>query len=213
MFLHLSPEQRALQRQVQALVAERIAPWAAEIDARDEFPQESYLAFKETGLLKLSLPREYGGIAADATTLCLVIEEISKVSPASALLVFPTQAVIRTIREVGTEEQKQRFFSAMSAGDKLAAFCLTEPNYGSDAGSLQTRANLEGDYYLVNGSKTYITQGPHAHFYLVFVRTGPGKRTAGISGLIIPRDTPGLSFGRKERKMGLGGSVTAEMIS
>ncbi len=141
MFLHLSPEQRELQKQVQTLVAERIAPRAAEIDARDEFPQESYQAFKETGLLKLSLPREYGGIRADATTLCLVIEEISKSSPASALLVFPTQAVIRTIREVGTEEQKQRFFSDMSAGDKLAAFCLTEPNFGSDAGSLQTRAN------------------------------------------------------------------------
>ena len=212
MFLHLSPEQRELQKQVKALVAGRIAPRAAEIDARDEFPQESYQAFKETGLLKLSLPREYGGIQADATTLCLVIEEISKSSPASALLVFPTQAVIRTIREVGTEEQKQRFFSNMSAGDKLAAFCLTEPNYGSDAGSLQTRANLEDGFYVVNGSKTYITQGPHAHYYLVFVRTGPGKRTAGISALIIPRDTQGLSFGKKERKMGLGGSVTAEMI-
>jgi alkylation response protein AidB-like acyl-CoA dehydrogenase len=212
MFQHLSPAQRELQKQVKVLVAERIAPRAAEIDARDEFPQESYQAFKETGLLKLSLPTEYGGIRADATTLCLVIEEISKSSPASALLVFPTQAVIRTIREVGTEEQKQRFFSSMSTGDKLAAFCLTEPNYGSDAGSLQTRANLEDDYYVINGSKTYITLGPHAHFYLVFVRTGPGKRTAGISALIIPRDTEGLSFGKKERKMGLGGSVTSEMI-
>ena len=100
----------------------------------------------------------------------------------------------------------------MSAGDKLAAFCLTEPNYGSDAGSLQTRAKLENGHYVVNGSKTYITLGPHAHYYLVFVRTGPGKRTAGISALIIPRDTPGLSFGKKERKMGLGGSVTTEMI-
>ncbi len=212
MFQHLSPAQRELQEQVKVLVAERIAPRAAEIDARDEFPQESYQAFKETGLLKLSLPTEYGGIRADATTLCLVIEEISKSSPASSLLVFPTQAVIRTIREVGTEEQKQRFFSSMSTGDKLAAFCLTEPNYGSDAGSLQTRANLEDDYYVINGSKTYITLGPHAHFYLVFVRTGPGKRTAGISALIIPRDTEGLSFGKKERKMGLGGSVTSEMI-
>ena len=212
MFQHLSPAQRELQEQVKVLVAERIAPRAAEIDARDEFPQESYQAFKETGLLKLSLPTEYGGIRADATTLCLVIEEISKSSPASSLLVFPTQAVIRTIREVGTEEQKQRFFSNMSTGDKLAAFCLTEPNYGSDAGSLQTRANLEDDYYVINGSKTYITLGPHAHFYLVFVRTGPGKRTAGISALIIPRDTEGLSFGKKERKMGLGGSVTSEMI-
>ena len=212
MFLHLSPEQQELKRQVQALVLEKIAPRAAEIDARDEFPPESYQAFQEAGLLKLSLPKEYGGMNADATTLCLVIEEISKASPASALLVFPTQAVIRTIREVGTEEQKKRFFLEMSAGDKLAAFCLTEPNYGSDAGSLQTRATLEGDHYVVNGSKTYITQGPHAHYYLVFVRTGPGKRTGGISALIIPRNTPGLSFGKSERKMGLRGSVTTEMI-
>jgi alkylation response protein AidB-like acyl-CoA dehydrogenase len=212
MFLHLSPEQRELKRQVQALVTEKIAPRAAEIDARDEFPLESYQAFQEAGLLKLSLPREYGGMNADATTLCLVIEEISKTSPASALLVFPTQAVIRTIREVGTEEQRKRFFSEMSSGDKLAAFCLTEPNYGSDAGSLQTRATLEDGRYVVNGAKTYITQGPNAHYYLVFVRTGPGKRTGGISALIIPRNTPGLSFGKSERKMGLRGSVTTEMI-
>jgi alkylation response protein AidB-like acyl-CoA dehydrogenase len=100
----------------------------------------------------------------------------------------------------------------MAAGDKLCGFCLTEPNYGSDAGSLQTRAVLEGDSYIINGTKTYITLGPHAHYYLVFVRTGPGKRTAGISALIVPRETPGLSFGKKERKMGLGGSVTSEMI-
>lgn len=212
MFLHLSPEQRELKRQVKALVMKKIAPRAVEIDFRDEFPLESYQAFQEAGLLKLSLPREYGGMNADATTLCLVIEEISKVSPASALLVFPTQAVIRTIREVGTEEQKKRFFPEMSAGDKLAAFCLTEPDYGSDAGSLRTRATLAGDHYVVNGAKTYITQGPHAHYYLVFVRTGPGKRTGGISALIIARNTPGLSFGKSERKMGLRGSVTTEMI-
>jgi alkylation response protein AidB-like acyl-CoA dehydrogenase len=128
------------------------------------------------------------------------------------LLVFPTQAVIRTIREVGTEVQKKHFFKDFAAGDKLAGFCLTEPNFGSDAGSLQTRAVLEGDSYIVNGTKTYITLGPHAHYYLVFVRTGPGKRTGGISALVVPRETPGLSFGRKERKMGLGDSVTSEMV-
>jgi alkylation response protein AidB-like acyl-CoA dehydrogenase len=212
MFLQLSPEQKAVQEEVRALVAREIAPRAAEIDARDEFPQSSYEAFVRSGLLRLSLPRAYGGRDADTTTLCLVIREISKASPASALLVFPTQTLIRTLREVGNEEQKRRFFSEMAAGDKLGGFCLTEPNHGSDAGSLQTRAVLNGGHYIVNGTKTFITLGPHAHYYLVFVRTGPGKRTAGVSALIVPRTAPGLSFGKKERKMGLGGSVTSEMI-
>ena len=212
MFLHLNPAQKEIQEKVRALVAAEIAPHAVEIDARDEFPQTSYEAFIKAGLLRLSLPIKYNGQEADATTLCLAIEEISKASPASALLVFPTQAVIRIIREVGTREQQERFFSDMVRGDKLCGFCLTEPNHGSDAGSLQTRAVLEGNDYLVNGTKTFITLGPHAHYYLVFVRTGPGKRTAGVSALIVPRETPGLSFGKKERKMGLGGSVTSEMI-
>jgi alkylation response protein AidB-like acyl-CoA dehydrogenase len=211
MFLHLNPVQKEIQEKVRALVAAEIAPHAVEIDARDEFPRTSYEAFVKAGLLKLSLPYQYTGQEADAVTLCLVIEEISKASPASALLVFPTQAVIRTIREVGTLEQKDRFFSDMIGGDKLCGFCLTEPNHGSDAGSLQTRAVLEGSHYVVNGTKSFITLGPHAHTYLVFVRTGPGKRTGGVSALIVPRDTPGLSFGKKERKMGLGGSVTSEM--
>ncbi|MFH0786802.1 MAG: acyl-CoA dehydrogenase family protein [Pseudomonadota bacterium] len=212
MILHLNPDQREIQQKVQALVAAEVSPLAVEIDARDEFPQRSYEAFIKAGLFKLSLPSGYNGLEADATTLCLVIEEISKASPASALMVFPTNAVIRTIREVGTPEQKERFFSEMVSGDKLCGFCLTEPNYGSDAGSLQTKAVLEGDYYRVNGTKSFITLGPHAHYYLVFVRTGPGKRTGGISALIVPRDIPGVSFGKKERKMGLGGSVTSEMV-
>ncbi len=212
MFLHLNSAQKEIQEKVRILVGSEIAPKAGEIDARDEFPQTSYEAFVRAGLLKLSLPAAFGGEEADATSLCLVIEEISKASPASALLVFPTNAVVRTIREVGTPEQKERFFSDMSPGNKLCGFCLTEPNHGSDAGSLQTRAILEGDHYVVNGNKSFITLGPHAHYYLVFVRTGPGKRTGGVSALIVPRDAPGLSFGKKERKMGLGGSVTSEMF-
>ncbi len=212
MYLSLNAAQKEVQEKVRALVAAEIAPWAGEIDVRDEFPQMSYEAFIKSGLLKLSLPTHFGGIEADATTLCLVVEEISMVSPASALLVFPTNAVVRTIREVGRPEQKERFFTDMAKGDKLCGFCLTEPNYGSDAGSIQTKAVLEGDHYIINGSKSFITLGPHAHYYLVFLRTGPGKRTGGISALIVPRDAPGLSFGKKEKKMGLGGSVTSEMF-
>ncbi len=212
MFLHLNQVQREIQDRVRSLVASEIAPNAENIDARDEFPQTSYEAFKKAGLLRLSLPLGYNGQEADSTTLCLVIKEIAKASPASALLVFPTQAVIRTIREVGTSEQKERFFSDMSQGDKLCGFCLTEPNYGSDAASLQTRAVLNGQYYLVNGTKSFITLGPHAHYYLVFVRTDNGKQSRGVSALIVPRHAPGLSFGKKEKKMGLGGSVTTEMV-
>lgn len=212
MYLRLNAAQKEVQEKARALVAAEITPRAVEIDARDEFPQTSYEAFIKSGFLKLSLPTHFGGIEADATTLCLVVEEISKVSPASALLVFPTNAVVRTIREVGTPEQMERFFTDMAKGDKLCGFCLTEPNYGSDAGSIQTRAVLEGDHYIINGSKSFITLGPYAHYYLVFLRTGPGKRTGGISALIVPRDAPGLSFGKKEKKMGLGGSVTSEMF-
>ena len=119
MFLHLNSAQKEIQEKVRTLVASEIAPKAGEIDARDEFPENSYEAFVRAGLLKLSLPAAFGGKEADATSLCLVIEEISKASPASALLVFPTNAVVRTIREVGTPEQKERFFSDMSPGDKL----------------------------------------------------------------------------------------------
>jgi alkylation response protein AidB-like acyl-CoA dehydrogenase len=212
MFLHLTLSQQKLQSRIRALVAEKVAPQAAELDAREEFPQSVYEAFRDAGLFKLSLPEAYGGINADATTLCLVIEEISKASAGTALLVFPTQAVIRTIREVGTEAQKKHFFKDFAAGDKLAGFCLTEPNFGSDAGSLQTRAVLQGGSYIVNGTKSYITLGSQAHYYLVFVRTGPGTRTGGISALVVPKETPGLSFGKNERKMGLGDSVTSEMI-
>jgi alkylation response protein AidB-like acyl-CoA dehydrogenase len=119
---------------------------------------------------------------------------------------------MRTIRDVGTPEQQARFYEDMKRGDRLCAFCLTEPNHGSDASSLETRAESEGEIYIVNGTKSYITLGSRAHYYLAFVRTGPGKRTGGISALVIPRETPGLLFGKKERKMGLGGSVTTEVI-
>jgi len=210
--LLLTPEQAAFEKRVKSLVDEHIRPFAREIDEKDEFPQSSYNAFKESGLLKTALPLRYGGLGADTTMLCIMVKTIAQASPASALLVFPTSAVIRTIGEVGTEEQKERFFREMEAGDKLCGFALTEPNYGSDAGSLQTRAVAQGNDFIINGTKSYITLGEYAHFYLAFVRTGPGKGSKGVSAFIVERGIPGLSFGKKERKMGLGGSVTQEMI-
>jgi alkylation response protein AidB-like acyl-CoA dehydrogenase len=211
MFL-LTPEQAAFEQKVKAIAEERIRPYAQHIDEHEEFPRTSYEAFKDGGLLKVALPPAYGGLKADTVTLCLMVKTIAQASPSSSLLVFPTAAVIRTIAGAGTPEQQERFFSQMQAGDKMCGFCLTEPNYGSDAGSLQTRAEYDGDDFIINGTKSYITIGEYAHYYLVFVRTGPGKGSRGVSAIVVERDTPGLSFGKKERKMGLWGSVTQEMI-
>jgi alkylation response protein AidB-like acyl-CoA dehydrogenase len=208
----LSDKQRWIRDEVRTLVREHVAPHAVEVDENEEFPLKSYEAFKEFGLLKLGLPEEFGGRQADATTLSLVIEEIAKVCASSSLLVFPTQAVILNIMAAGNAKQRHYFGSKFAAGDKLASFCLSEPNFGSDAGSLQTRAERKGVYYVINGTKSWITLGGVSDFYLVFVRTGPGARTKGISAIIVEKDTPGLSFGRKERKMGLRGSVTADVV-
>lgn len=210
--IQLTERQKIIRDEVRRLVRERIAPFAVQVDADEDFPRNSYEAFREYGLLKMALPRVFGGLEADATTLSLVIQEIARACPSSALMVFPTSAVIRTLMQVGSAEQIRRFGAEFGEGDKLAAFCLSEPNYGSDAGSLQATARLDGDDYVVNGTKAWVTLGSVADFYLVFVRTGPGKRTRGVSALLVDKDTPGVSFGKKERKMGLRGSVTTEVI-
>ena len=208
----LTEEQKMIQETVRRLVKEKVAPRAAEIDEKDEFPWDIAKIFGEHGLLNLVLPEEFGGVSANNTTLCIVIEEISKVSPACALMVFTTQGLINVLVRGGTEEQKKRFYPMFSSADKLCAFVLTEPNAGSDVASIQTKAILEGDSYIFNGNKTFITTGEVADFYLTFVRTGPGEKARGISAFIVEKGTPGLSFGKKEKKMGLRGSPTVELI-
>lgn len=208
----LSFKQEALRQRVRALVDEKLAPIAEEIAEADIFPKEAFEIFREAGFFKLCLPGEYGGAAAGVLDMALVISEISRLSGACALMPFPTNAVIRCLVAVASEEQKRRWFPAFGRGDRLAAFCLTEPNYGSDAASLATRAERKGEEYIINGSKAFITLGQYADYYLVFVRTGPGARTAGVSAIIVEQGSPGLAFGKVEKKMGLGGSVTQEII-
>lgn len=208
----LTEEQEMIRQMVRQLVQDKVGPIAARIDETEDFPEECFEAFVENGLFKLSLPEEYGGINCDSLTLSLIIEEISKVSPASALMVFSTQSVIRVIKAAGNDEQKKRFFTGFSRGDRMGAFALTEPGYGSDAGSLQTKAVLQGPNYIMNGTKLFITTADVAHYYLVFVRTGPGERSKGISGFIVEKGTSGFTIGKKENKMGLRGSITAELI-
>ena len=202
MFLHLSPEQAGASEQVQALVRKRSHPGRRKLTPGTSSRRKA--TWPSRSRPAQAVPSQ--GIRrdkADATTLCLVIEEISKASPASSLLVFPTQAVIRTIREVGTEEQKQRFFSDMSAGDKLAGFCLTEPNYGSDAGSLQTRAVLEGGPLYRQWDQDVYHLGPPRPLLSGFCPDRPGKRTAASAprrARGIPRDC--LSAGKRKNGPG-----------
>ncbi|MBW2617444.1 MAG: acyl-CoA dehydrogenase family protein [Deltaproteobacteria bacterium] len=208
----LTPEQVALKDKVRALAEEHLRPLAEEIAESEGFPQAAFELFREAGFFKLCLPPEYGGQEAGALDMSLVISEIARISGACALLPFPTNAVIRCLALTASQEQKARWFPEFAQGDKMAAFCLTEPNYGSDAGSLMTRAERTGQEYVINGTKTFITLGQYADYYLVFVRTGPGARTAGVSAVVVEQGAPGLGFGKTEKKMGLGGSITQEVI-
>ncbi len=209
--LFLTPEQHDIRQRVQSLVRERIAPIARQIEASHAFPQEAYEAFASEKLFAMALPREYGGPEADATSLALMVETISTHSPSAALLVFPTNAVLRTIAITGSREQKKRLFAELRSGDQPMAFCLTEPDYGSDAASLQCKAEPTEGGYLLSGTKVFITLGPHARYYLTFARTGPGPKAGGISAFLVDRQAEGLDFGPPEKKMGLHGSITCPM--
>ena len=209
---HFTDEQKMMQEMVRKLVKDKVAPRAAEIDETDEFPWDIAKIFGENGLLNLVLPEEYGGVNANNTTLCIVIEEIAKVSPACGLTVFTTQALLNVLVRGGNEEQKKRFYPKFASGDKICAFVLTEPNAGSDAASIQTKAILKDDHYIFNGNKIFISTGEVSDFYLVFAMTRPGERAKGMSAFIVEKGTNGFSFGKKENKMGLRGNPTVELI-
>lgn len=207
-----SDEQIMIRDLVRKITQEKIALYAAEIDKTEDFPRVSFEAFRDNGILKLSLPKEYGGIDADITTLCLVEEEISKVSPASALLIFVTCAAIRVINACGGKSQKERFFSPLQNGDKLCAICITEPGYGSDVASLKTKATKKEDKYILNGRKCFITNCGISEYYLIFATVNPDLKRKGISCFVIEKDAPGFTIGKIEDKMGMRGSKTGELI-
>lgn len=208
----LSPEQEAFQARVRSLVDRALAPLAQGIEATSAFPQAAYDIFAAEKLFAVAMPKSHGGQEADALSLALMVEAIARLSPSSSLLVFPTNAVLRTIALTGTAEQKDRLFAELGAGVHPMGFCLTEPDHGSDAANIQAKAERRGEHYIVSGTKSYVTLGPHARYYLTFVRTGPGPRAEGLSALLIPRDAPGLAFGPAEKKLGLHGSVTCQMF-
>jgi alkylation response protein AidB-like acyl-CoA dehydrogenase len=194
-------------------VAKRVvAPRADEIDAKGEFPWDIVDVFAKEGFLSLLIPKEYGGREADVTSFCLIAEEIAKYCASSSLLVIVQAVGTMPIALGGTEEVKRNFLTRIVKDQKLVCFCLTEPETGSDAASLRTKAVLMDGYYLLNGTKVFITNGGVADFYTVFATTSPGKKMEGITGFVIEKGTPGLSVGKTENKMGIRGSNTTEVI-
>ena len=189
-----------------------VAPRADEIDAKGDFPWDIADVFAKEGFLSLLIPKEYGGRDADVTSFCIIAEEIARHCASSSLLVIVQAVGTMPIVLGGSEELKQKFLTRIVQEKKLVAFCLTEPETGSDAASLRTKAVLTDGHYVLNGTKCFITNGGVADFYTVFATTNPGKKMEGITGFVVEKGTPGLSAGKTEEKMGIRGSNTTEVI-
>jgi alkylation response protein AidB-like acyl-CoA dehydrogenase len=189
-----------------------VAPRAAEIDEAGEFAWDLVKEHSKHGFLSLLIPKEYGGMDADITSFCIVVEELAKVCASSALLVIVQAVGTMPVVLGGTNELKERVLPRLGKEKGLICFCLTEPGSGSDAASIQTKAVLKDDYYLINGRKCFITNGGVANFFSVFATTLHEKRIEGITGFVVEKGTPGLSVGKTEEKMGIRGSNTTEVI-
>jgi alkylation response protein AidB-like acyl-CoA dehydrogenase len=206
-------EQRERWRTKAREVAQNVvAPRAAEIDAKGEFAWDLAEVYSEYGFLSLLIPKEYGGMDTDITSFCLVAEEIANICASSALLVIVQAVGTMPVVLGGTNELKEKVLPRLAGEKGLICFCLTEPDSGSDAASVRTKAILKGDHYVINGQKCFITNGGVADFYTVFATTHPGGRIEGITGFVIEKGTPGLSVGKVEEKLGIRGSNTTEVI-
>lgn len=194
------------------LTEEQLTPYAGIWDEQSYFPREVYTLMAELGLMGMTTPETYGGSALSRLDGALVYEELAKGDMATAVGLSVHNMVTGSLARFGDEEQRRRWVARLATGELLGAFSLSESVSGSDAASLQCRAERQGDAYLLNGSKMWVTNGGEADIYMVMARTMPGRGGAGISCFVIEKGTPGLSFGKTERKMGLHSSPTRELI-
>lgn len=212
--LFFSEKHNMIRQIAERISKEKILPRAKEIDETGAFPWDIVEVFKRHGFLYLMLPEKFGGMDGDITSLCLVVEEIAKVSGACSLILLAHCVGLMPIMIAANESQKEYIYSKICRPDEinLVAFCLTEPEAGSDASHLRTRATKNGDFYYINGKKTMITNGAVASIYTIFATTNPELRTRGISAFFVERDYPGVIIGKSEKKMGMIGSDVTEVI-
>lgn len=212
MHFDLTEDQQAVRRLVREFAQNEIAPRARHVDETGEFPADTFRRLGELGLMGLPFPEEYGGAGADAVSAAVAVEEIARACGSTALAYAAHVGLgSAPIAMFGSEDQKRRFLAPAAQGKYMAAFALTEPHAGSDAGATRTAARLDGDEWVISGQKMWITNAPVAGHLIVTAVTDPGERHA-ISAIIVPAGTPGLSFGKHEPKLGLRGSVSTAVM-
>lgn len=209
----LSKEHQMLRKMYRDFAETEVKPLAEEVDETEESPMETVEKMGKLGMLGIYFPKEYGGAGADVLAYAMCVEELAKVCGTTAVIVSAhTSLCCAPIFENGTEEQKQKYLPDLLTGKKLGAFGLTEPGAGTDASGQQTTAVLDGDNYILNGTKVFITNGGFAETFVVMAMTDKSKGTKGISAFIVEKSFPGFSIGKHERKMGIRGSSTTELI-
>jgi len=209
----LTEEQEAIRQMAAELADKELAPHARELDAKGEYPWDNLRKLARYGYLGMMLPAEFGGSGADVLSHTLCVEEVSRACAATGVIMeIHNSLTCDGIYRFGTDEQKARYLPALARGEKVGAFALTEPGAGSDASGIRTVAVRDGNDFVINGTKHFITGAGQAHVYLLFAMTDPSKGTKGISAFIVEKGMPGLSFGPPEDKMGIRASHTGELI-
>ena len=213
MNFELTEEQLAVQQAARDFARTELLPGVIERDTHQKFPTEQVKKMGELGFMGMMVDPKYNGGGMDSVSYVLAMEEISKIdASASVCMSVNNSLVCWGLERYGTEEQKQKYLSKLTTGEKIGAFCLSEPEAGSDATSQRTTAEDKGDYYLLNGTKNWITNGNSASVYLVIAQTDPEKRHKGINALIVEKGMPGFVVGKKEDKMGIRGSDTHSLM-
>ena len=198
---------------IRSFAREEIKPLAAEVDEQERFPQESIAKLGKIGAFGIPFPKEYGGAGGTNVMYSMAVEELSRVCATTGVVVSAhTSLCVNPIYEFGTEEQKQKYMPKLCSGEWIGAFGLTEPNAGTDAAGQQSTAVLEGDHYVLNGSKIFITNAAFAHVFVVIAVTDRSKGTHGTSAFIVEKGMKGFSVGKEEKKLGIRGSATCELI-
>ncbi len=208
----LTEEQQMIQEIAEKIATEKVRPVRAELDESEEFPWEIMKILAQSDLFGVYLPEEYGGLGGGVLENCLAIEEMGRACIAVATTFAASGLGAYPILLFGSEEQKQQYLPPIASGEKLAAFGVTEANAGSDAGGIQTTAKRDGDHYVLNGTKQWITNAGEAEIYTVVAMTDRTKGARGASAFIVEKGDPGFSFGKKEIKMGLRASATRELL-
>jgi alkylation response protein AidB-like acyl-CoA dehydrogenase len=208
----LSDEQRELRELVRSLARERIAPRAAEIDESHEFPWDVVELFREHGLLGLFFDEEWGGTGTGTLMGLVAIEEVSKVCATSGLILAVQELGSLGLKLAGTREQQERYLPRLASGEWLCAYALSEAGSGSDSAAMRTTARLDGDEYVLDGGKRFITNAAVANLYTVFAKTDPEAGHSGISAFLVESDSPGFEVARLEPKLGISGSTTGELV-